>query len=171
MYLGHLGMSFVCPNSYVGVWTCISIVVSGGARARKSSFGHRSHEITTRRKYYKTPLAHLLRGPQYADWSTIHLHKGIQTLVFFYAIGDLLSTTLLKHLQNTMLLKSPTQEHMILIHLGLLIPVAALSGLHVADGGLNLWFVSPSRSIDQTTCCKWTSLSLHGLDYMWQMEV
>ena len=23
MYFGHLGMSFGCPNSYLGVWTCI----------------------------------------------------------------------------------------------------------------------------------------------------
>ena len=82
--------------------------MSGGARARKHSFWRPSHEITTRTKYYKIPLTHLLRGPQYADWSTLHLRKDVQTLDFFNGIGDKLSTTLFKHLQNAMLVKSQT---------------------------------------------------------------
>ena len=72
------------------------IVVSGGAMARKCSFGKASREMTTRTSPYLLPLAHLLRGPQYADWSTIHLQKHVQTLVIFNGISDLVSTVLFK---------------------------------------------------------------------------
>ena len=77
--------------------------------ARKSSFGKASREMTTRTQNSILPLAHLLRGPQYADWSTIHLHKHVQTLVIFNGISDLVSTALFKHLQNTMLQESSLQ--------------------------------------------------------------
>jgi len=42
----------------------------------------------------------------------------------------------------------------------LLVPLAQSIRLHVANGGLHLWFVSPSRAIDYTTCCKWRSKPL-----------
>jgi len=60
----------------------------------------------------------------------------------------------------------------------LLFTLAELITLHVTDGGQTLVFVTPSRSIDQITCCKWrpnscicysTSLSL--FDYMLQIVV
>ena len=69
--------------------------------ARKCSFGKTSREMTTRTNPYLLPLAHLLRGPQYADWSTINLWSDSQALVNFDGIGNLVSTMLLKHLQDT----------------------------------------------------------------------
>ena len=97
------------PFIYKKKYIYIYIVMSGGAMARKCSFGKPSHEITTRTFQFRTPLAHLLRGPQYADWSTIHLCKDVQTLVIFDGISDLVSTALFKHLQNTMLQESSLQ--------------------------------------------------------------
>jgi len=37
----------------------------------------------------------------------------------------------------------------------LLLTLAELITLHVTDGGQTLVFVTPSRSIDHITCCKW----------------
>jgi len=81
-----------------GTRGALYIVVSGWAMARKCTFWNASREITTRTQLYRTPLTQLLRGPQYADWSTIYLHTHVQTLAIFNRLGDLLSTTLLKHL-------------------------------------------------------------------------
>ena len=88
--------------------------------ARKCSlqmhFGEGLSGVTTQTNQSQTPLAHLQCRPQYADWSTVHLGKDVQTLEMLNGIADLAVTTPLEHLQNTMLQKSQTEEYMILTY-------------------------------------------------------